>query len=89
LENATDAEFDSERWVADDREVIDVVFELVEEDFDEEPHPATAMERPTAARSASVLIMVLMMSDRALAFPTIEAPRPVVADGGPFLAVCV
>jgi hypothetical protein len=50
-----------------------VVFELVEDDFDEEPHPATAMQRPTAARRASVLIMVLMMSDRALPFPAIGA----------------
>jgi hypothetical protein len=50
-----------------------VVFELVEEDFDEEPHPATAMERPTAAMTASVLIMVLMMSDRPLPFPAIGA----------------
>jgi hypothetical protein len=54
-------------------EVVDVVFELVEDDFDEEPHPATAIERPTAARRASVLIMVLMMSDRVLPFPAIGA----------------
>ena len=50
-----------------------MVFELVEEDFDEEPHPATVMEAPTAARRASVLSMVLMMSDRALPSPTIGA----------------
>ena len=50
-----------------------MVFELVEDDFDEEPHPATAMQRPTAARRASVLIMVLMMSDRAFPFPAIGA----------------
>ena len=75
--------------MAEDWDVVDVVVELVEEDFDEEPHPAAARERPTAARSASVLIMVLMMSGRALAFPTIGAPRPVVADSGRFLAVCV
>jgi hypothetical protein len=50
-----------------------VVFELVEEELDEEPHPATAMERPTAAKRASVLIMVLVMSDRPLPFPAIGA----------------
>ena len=50
-----------------------MVFELVDDDFEEEPHPATEIERPTAARRASVLIMILMMSDRALPFPTIGA----------------
>jgi hypothetical protein len=64
-----------ERWAAEDCDVVDdVVFELVEDDFEEEePHPATEMERPTAAKSASVLSMVLMMSGRALPFPTIGA----------------
>jgi len=62
-----------ERWAAEDCDVVDVVFELVDDDFDEEPHQATEMQRPTAARRASVLIMVLMMSDRALPFPTIGA----------------
>jgi hypothetical protein len=67
-----------------------VVFELVvDEDFEEEPHPATDSERPTAAKRASVLIMVLMMSDRALPFPHDRSARPVVADRGPILAVCV
>jgi hypothetical protein len=73
LENAVDVEFDLERWAAEDCEVVDVVLELVDEDFEEEPHPASEIERPTAARRASVLIMILMMSDRALPFPTIGA----------------
>jgi hypothetical protein len=62
-----------ERWAAEDCAVVDdVVCELVEDDFEEEePHPATEIERPTAATSASVLSMILMMSDRALPFPTI------------------
>jgi hypothetical protein len=50
-----------------------VVFELVVDDFEEEPQPASEIERPTAAKRASVLIMILMMSDRALPFPTIGA----------------
>lgn len=73
MENAVDVEFDLERWAAEDCEVVDVVFELVDDDFEEEPHPASEIERPTAARRASVLIMILMMSDRALPFPTIGA----------------
>jgi hypothetical protein len=73
LENAVDVEFDLERSAAEDCDVVDVVFELVDDDFEEEPHPATEMQRPTAARRASVLIMILMMSDRALPFPTIGA----------------
>jgi hypothetical protein len=76
LENAVEVAFDLERWDAEDCDVVDevdVVFELVEDDFDDEPHPAAEIERPTAARRASVLIMVLMMSDRALPFPTIGA----------------
>jgi hypothetical protein len=73
LENAVDVEFDLERWAAEDCEVVDVVLELVDDDFEEEPHPASEIERPTAARRASVLIMILMMSDRALPFPTIGA----------------
>jgi hypothetical protein len=73
LENVVDVEFDLERWAAEDCDVVDVVFELVDDDFEEEPHPATEMQRPTAARRASVLIMILMMSDRALPFPTIGA----------------
>ena len=73
MENAVDVEFDLERWAAEDCDVVDVVFELVEDDFEEEPHPASEIERPTAAKRASVLIMVLMMSDRALPFPTIGA----------------
>lgn len=73
MENAVDAEFDLERWAAEDCEVVDVVLELVDDDFEEEPHPASEIERPTAARRASVLIMILMMSDRALPFPTIGA----------------
>jgi hypothetical protein len=60
-----------ERCAAED---CDVVFEVVvEDDFEEEPHPATEIERPTAASRASVLVMILMMSDRALPFPTIGA----------------
>jgi hypothetical protein len=51
-----------------------VVFEVVDEEFDEEPHPATEIDRPKAARRTSFLSMVLMMSDRALPFPTIGAP---------------
>ncbi|HEX4672623.1 MAG TPA: hypothetical protein VH279_10160 [Solirubrobacteraceae bacterium] len=54
---ATDAAFDLERWAAEDCEVVGVVFELAEEDFDDEPHPATPSERPTAARRASFLSM--------------------------------
>ena len=50
-----------------------MVFELDDEDFEEEPQAATDTQRPTAAKRASVLIMVLMMSDRALPFPTIGA----------------
>lgn len=73
MENAVDVEFDLERWAAEDCEVVDVVLELVDDDFEEEPHPASEIERPTAARRASVLIMILMMSDRALPFPTIGA----------------
>ena len=74
MENDVDVEFDFERWAAEDCDVVDVVFEVVvEDDFEEEPHPATEMERPTTASRASVLIMVLMMSDRALPFPTIGA----------------
>lgn len=73
MENAVDVEFDLERWAAEDCEVVDVVFELVDDDFEEEPHPASEIERPTAATRASVLIMILMMSDRALPFPTIGA----------------
>ena len=74
LENPVEVAFDLERWAAEDCDVVDdVVFELVEDDFDEEPHPATEIERPTAAKRASVLVMVLMMSDRALPFPTIGA----------------
>ena len=73
MENAVDVEFDLERWAAEDCDVVDVVFELVDDDFEEEPHPATEMQRPTAASRASVLIMILMMSDRALPFPTIGA----------------
>jgi hypothetical protein len=73
LENAVDVEFDFERSAAEDCEVVDVVLELVDDDFEEEPHPASEIERPTAARRASVLIMILMMSDRALPFPTIGA----------------
>jgi hypothetical protein len=74
LENDVDVEFDFERCAAEDCDVVDVVFEVVvEDDFEEEPHPATEMERPTTASRASVLIMVLMMSDRALPFPTIGA----------------
>jgi hypothetical protein len=73
LENVVDVEFDLERWAAEDCDVVDVVFELVDDDFEEEPHAATEMQRPTAARRASVLIMILMMSDRALPFPTIGA----------------
>jgi hypothetical protein len=73
LENAVDVEFDLERWAAEDCEVVDVVVELVDDDFEEEPQPASEIERPTAARRASVLIMILMMSDRALPFPTIGA----------------
>jgi hypothetical protein len=57
LEIATDARFDLERWAAEDCEVVDVVFELVEEDFDEEPHAATVSERPTVATRASFLSM--------------------------------
>ncbi|HEV7174553.1 MAG TPA: hypothetical protein VGN29_03625, partial [Solirubrobacteraceae bacterium] len=61
-----------ERCAAED---CDVVFEVVvEDDFEEEPHPATEIERPTTASRASVLVMILMMSDRALPFPTIGAP---------------
>jgi hypothetical protein len=74
LENDVDAEFDLERWAAEDCDVVGVVLELVDDDFDEEPHPASKIERPRAARRASVLIMILMMSDRALPFPTIGAP---------------
>ncbi|MGZ4237807.1 MAG: hypothetical protein ACXVUE_23035 [Solirubrobacteraceae bacterium] len=74
MENAVDVAFDLERSAAEDWDVDDVVFELGDEDFDEEPHPAAAMERPKAARRASFLSMVLMMSDRALPFPTIRAP---------------
>jgi hypothetical protein len=60
-----------ERCAAED---CDVVFEVVvEDDFEEEPHPATEIERPTTASRASVLVMILMMSDRALPFPTIGA----------------
>jgi hypothetical protein len=77
FENAVDVAFDLERWDAEDCDVVEVVFELADEDddedFDEEPHPAAAMERPRAARRASFLSMVLMMSDRALPFPTIGA----------------
>jgi hypothetical protein len=74
LENAVDVEFDLERWAAEDCDVVDVVFELVDDDFEEEePHAASEIVRPTAARRASVLIMILMMSDRALPFPTIGA----------------
>jgi hypothetical protein len=77
LENAVDVAFDLERWAAEDCDVVDVAFELVdddaEEDFDEEPHPAAAMERPRAAQRASLVSMILMMSDRALPFPTIGA----------------
>jgi hypothetical protein len=69
-----DVAFDLERWAAEDCDVVGVVFELVDDDFDEEPHPATAQERPTTAKRASVLIMVLMMSDRPLTFPAIGAP---------------
>ena len=72
--NVVEVEFDFERSAAEDCDVVDVVFEVVvEDDFEEEPHPATAMERPTAASRASVLVIVLMMSDRALPFPTIGA----------------
>jgi hypothetical protein len=74
FENAVDVAFDLERWAAEDWEVVDVVFEVVDEDFDEEPQPATEIERPKAARRTSFLSMVLMMSDRALPFPTIGAP---------------
>ena len=52
-----DAAFDLERWAAEDCDVVGVVFEVVEDDFDEEPHPATASERPTTARRASFLSM--------------------------------
>jgi len=72
--NVVEVEFDFERSAAEDCDVVDVVFDVVvDEDFEEEPHPATAMERPTAASRASVLVIVLMMSDRALPFPTIGA----------------
>jgi hypothetical protein len=74
LENAVDVEFDLERSAAEDCEVVDVVLELVDDDFEEEPHPASEIERPTTASRASVLVMILMMSDRALPFPTIGAP---------------
>ena len=50
-----------------------MAFELVVDDFEEEPQPASEIERPTAAKRASALIMILMMSDRALPFPTIGA----------------
>jgi hypothetical protein len=73
LENAVDVEFDLERSAAEDCDVVDVAFELVDDEFEEEPHPATEIERPTTARRASVLIMILMVSDRALPFPTIGA----------------
>jgi hypothetical protein len=73
LEIAVDAAFDLERWAAEDCEVVGVVFEPVEDDFEDEPHPLAASERPTAAMTASVLRMVLMMSDRALRIPTVGA----------------
>ena len=66
-------EFDFERCAAEDCDVVDVVFELVEEEFDEEPHPATEMERPTAANKASVLIMVSMNIRSCTPLPTIGA----------------
>ena len=47
--------------------------DVVEDDFDDDPHPASATARPTVASKVRFLSMVLMMSDWGTPFPTVGA----------------
>jgi hypothetical protein len=69
LEKATEAEFDWARWDAEDFDVVEVDFEVVDDDLDDDPQPASARTRPTVAGRVSFLSMILMMSDRGTPLP--------------------